>query len=749
MKKELLVPAGNYESLIQAIHNGCDAVYVGGVKFGARKSANNFTNEEMVKTIKYCHLYGVKIYVTVNTIIYEDELKEVLEYIKFLHINGVDAVIMQDLGLITKVRRMFPNLEIHASTQLHIHNKEDLLHLKDLGVKRVVLARELSIEEVKKLEGIIDLEIFIHGALCISYSGQCLFSSMVLDRSGNRGECAGFCRLPYTLVENNKKIDTTYNYLLSPKEIATINEFDKIMDLDVVSFKIEGRMKSPFYVGFITKLYRMAMDAYYSNKKFTLDQETLNKLLVLYNREFSKGHLFKEENYDLMNIKSPSHIGIKLGEVIEVGEKIKIKLSEEVNQEDGIRFISSNTGMILNFIYNEKDLLINKASKGEIIFVDNKIGLDTLGDVHKTLDNKLNKELAVYELKRIPIKIKVFAKLNEELQIELDDSYNKVLVKGNVIGSAINNPTTIERITEQVLKLGNTPFSCNDIVTEIEDNLFIPIKEINELRREAVEELISLRENDKKEVIIIEDKKEITNKNKENDYKLNILVRNLEQLKVAIDKKVNNIYVTDIKLYNEYKEHDNVYLRLDRVTNNIVDYNDSNLLLGELGSFYKYKDNNKVVSDYYFNVVNSLYVNYLTDNNVSLVTLSVENKLNNMIDILNNVKHPDKCETIIYGTIELMVMKHCPLNMLVNKEEKCNVCRGDNDYYLEDRNKSRYKIVTDKCITHIMNSRVMDNTNYIKDLKKNNCLNYRVELFLENGKETGKIIDEVLYLLNN
>lgn len=748
MKKELLVPAGDFLSLLQAVHNGCDAVYVGGVKFGARKFANNFDDDEMVKAIKYCHLYGVKIYVTVNTIIYEKEVKEVIEYIRFLHNSGVDAVIMQDLGLITKVRKMFPNLEIHASTQLHNHNKEDLLHLKELGVKRVVLARELSIEEVKKLEGILDLEIFIHGALCISYSGQCLFSSMVLDRSGNRGECAGFCRLPYTLIENDKKVDTTYNYLLSPKEIATINEFDKIMDLDVVSFKIEGRMKSPFYVGFITKLYRMAIDSYYKKEKFILDENTFKRLLVLFNREFSKGHLFKEENYDLMNIKSPNHIGIKLGEVLEVGEKIKIRLDEEVNQEDGIRFISSNTGMILNFIYDERDMLINKASKGEIIFVDNKIGFETLGDVYKTLDNKLNKELSIYELKKIPVDIKVIAKLDQELQIELFDSINKVIIKGNIVGSAINNPTTMDRIEEQVLKLGNTPFVCNGIVSDIDDNLFIPIKEINELRREAVEKLISLRENNKKEVIIVEENEEkITDKKVEVKNKINVLVRTLEQLQVALDKKIDNIYVTDIKLYNEYKDHDNIYLRLDRVTNNVIEYKNSNLLVGELGSFYKYKDNNKIVTDYYFNVVNSLYVDYLTANNVNLVTLSVENKLDNLIDILNNVKQSDKCEVIVYGTVELMVMKHCPINMLINKEEKCNACRNGNDYYLEDRNKSRYKIINDKCITHIMNSRVIDNMDYIKNLKENNCSNYRIELFLEDGIETNKILDKILDII--
>ena len=199
MKKELLAPAGSFDTLKQAIHNGCDAVYLGGKKFGARKFASNFDEEEMVMAIEYCHLYGVKIYVTVNTLIYEDEIEEVLEYIKFLHMNHVDAVIMQDIGLITRVRERFPELEIHASTQLHTHNQKQVELLENLGVKRVVVAREMSIDEINKLDTKLEIEAFIHGALCVCYSGQCLFSSLLLNRSGNRGECAGICRLPFSL----------------------------------------------------------------------------------------------------------------------------------------------------------------------------------------------------------------------------------------------------------------------------------------------------------------------------------------------------------------------------------------------------------------------------------------------------------------------------------------------------------------------------------------------------------------------
>jgi len=192
VKKELLSPAGDFETLKQAIHNGCDAVYLGGKRFGARKFASNFDDDEMIRAIKYCHLYGVKIYVTVNTVIFESEVDDCLEYITFLHKNGVDAVIMQDMGMITLVRQVLPNLEIHVSTQAHTHNIEQIKLLEKLGVSRVVVAREMSLDEINKLDTNLEIEAFIHGALCVSYSGQCLFSSLIGGRSGNRGKCARY-----------------------------------------------------------------------------------------------------------------------------------------------------------------------------------------------------------------------------------------------------------------------------------------------------------------------------------------------------------------------------------------------------------------------------------------------------------------------------------------------------------------------------------------------------------------------------
>lgn len=251
-KTELLSPAGNMKTLISAVNNGADAVYIGGKMFGARAFADNFSFGEINEAIKYCHLYGVKLYVTANTVIFENEIEEFLDYMKFLYESGVDAVIMQDLGMINLVRRLIPDLEIHASTQINAHNDESLYLLESMGVKRAVLAREMSLDEIKSLKSSIEKEVFIHGALCVSYSGQCLFSSLNGGRSGNRGRCVQSCRLPYELYDD-KKIKTEGKYLLSTKELCLVNNIKDILDASIDSLKIEGRMKSPELLDMLLK----------------------------------------------------------------------------------------------------------------------------------------------------------------------------------------------------------------------------------------------------------------------------------------------------------------------------------------------------------------------------------------------------------------------------------------------------------------------------------------------------------------
>ena len=263
-KPELLSPVGNIDALKAAINAGCDAVYLGGKLFGARSYAGNFDDEEMIEAIKYAHIYGVKVYVTMNTMIYESEVEAFINYVDFLHRNNVDALIIQDLGMMDLIRKTYPNLELHASTQMNVHNVEGVKLLEELGLKRVVLARETNIEKIKEIKQKtnIELEIFVQGALCISYSGQCLMSSLLNGRSGNRGTCSQCCRMKYDLISDNKKVNTD-EYLLSTKDLNTLEHLDQLIEVGVDSLKIEGRMKRPEYVYLMTNIYRKAIDGNY------------------------------------------------------------------------------------------------------------------------------------------------------------------------------------------------------------------------------------------------------------------------------------------------------------------------------------------------------------------------------------------------------------------------------------------------------------------------------------------------------
>lgn len=743
MKKELLSPAGNMESLYQAVQNGCDAIYLSGKSFGARKFASNFTRDELVDAIRYCHLYGVRIYVTVNTLVHDSETEELFDYVRFLYENGVDALIMQDLGMIRTIREMYPNLEIHASTQLHNHNKEDLKLLKKLGVRRAVLARELSIDEIKKLDSDIELEVFIHGALCISYSGQCLFSSVVLNRSGNRGECAGFCRLPYDLIEDSKKVSLPNKYLLSPRELNTVENLHELLSLDsVTSLKIEGRMKSPEYVGFVTALYREAIDSYECGKSFHLSEERKKQLLVLYNRGFTKGHLFHDSKENLMNPKSPNHAGILLGQVVEVANKrIKIRLVEDLNQGDGIRF-SNGEGMIANFIYNQKDLLVSSIKKGEVAILDNKVGLTTLGMVQKTTDKNFIDSLKLVNKRKIGISGKLIARPGERLSLELTDGENLVQKLGDIVEWAKTSPTDETRIFSQIAKLKETPFQM-DYLEIVARDVFIPIKELNELRREAVFELMEKRMESKRDGLPHESK--ITPlEQQEKKITVSVLVRNKEQLDVAKNMGVDRIYLTDEKLYEQEKS-ENIFLKTKKVVSHYKERKNENLLISEVGGILFYQGN-KMITDYSCNAYNHKTVAFFHEMGVDTVTLSVELSSHEIEEVMQSYQEEynmmPRVEVFIYGRRELMTMKHCIISTILNQKKACSLCKT-HQYFLEDRNKERYPIQTDCPITYLFESKPLNLISEIEKLNQAGVSSFRIELFNENREEVKKILGKV------
>ena len=700
-KKELLAPVGDMECLRQAVFNGCDAVYLASKSFGARKFATNFTNEEIVEAIKFSHLYGVKVYVTMNTLVKNNEVEDFLEQAYFLHKNGVDALIVQDFGMICLLLLMYPNLEIHASTQANTSSKETCKLFYDLGVKRVVFSRELSIDEIDSIDTSIEKEVFIHGALCISYSGLCLMSSMLGGRSGNRGECTGTCRMPFTLVKNGK-ILSEKKYLLSTKELNTTKFIKRLLSSSIDSFKIEGRMKSPLYVGFITKFYRKLID----EEAINLFEET-NKLKTIFNRDFTKGRLFNASCKELLNTDSPNHIGLEIGEVIDVNkDKIKIKLQKgyQLNQYDAIRFLKSKSGLVVNFLYDKKMMLTNCSN--DICYVDNKINLEKNDIVVKTQDYLLNKEFQNIDQKRINISFEVEAILGKKLKITISDGIDKFSLEEDAIFKAIKTATTKEDIIKKLNKLGDSPFICNKFLIDLDDNIFIPIKIINEMRRKLVDKLISIRKNKKVEVI----KKEVVfTKSMEHNKKNNnisCLVRNKEQLDVCLELNVDRVYVAERKLYDLYKDNEKVYFMTERCGFDIT----NNLMERSLVSEYFDFSNLDVILNYSLNVTNIYTAYYLNKMNIKSITLSPELSEIEINDFLE--KYISKFgftsfEILGYGRVFNMIIKGNILDINVNSYE----------YNLIDFKNRKFPVYFDGINTYILN--------YINnDLSKksNNCL---------------------------
>ena len=688
IKHELLAPAGNMECLKQAIFSGADAVYVGCKKFGARKFAGNFTNDEIIEAIKLCHLYGVKIYATMNTLVKNDEVDSFLNQVEFLHKNGIDAILIQDFGMLCLVLEKYPNLEVHASTQANTSSKETAELFYKLGVKRVVFSREMSLEEINSIDVPIEKEVFVHGALCICYSGCCLMSSQIGHRSGNLGECAGSCRLPYTL-KHNGKILANNKYLLSTKELNTSTNFKELLESNILCFKIEGRMKSPEYVGFITRFYRNLIDNY----EQTNIKEANSELKTIFNRGFTTGHLFNCTEEELMNTKSPNHIGLQIGKVIEVTkDKIKIKLDKPLNQQDGIRFLNSNKGLIVNYLYNKNKKLVNTAT--DICYIDNKIGLTENDIVCKTIDYNLNKSLKELPSRKIPVTITVEAHISKNLSIELiDDQNNKISLQGNIVEKARTEAITQERIKQQASKLGNTPFECQNVHLKCDEEIFISIKELNDIRRSAVEKLIKKRKNCKVkfESKNVEFKKLQTEKMSPG---IVAIVKTEEQLLTCLSNNIERIYTEVKPLYEKYKCKQTVFYKSKRCQLELKDnvYNSS--LVSDYFDFSKYEE---LSGDYGLNVYNIYTAYYLHKLGIQAVTLSVELsqlEIEQFIRLYESTfKEKSTFQMLCYGTVENMIIKGNILN--INKD--------DFDYRLTDIKSRVFPIFYDGVLTHVMN----------------------------------------------
>ena len=418
---ELLAPAGSLKTLKAVIHAGADAVYLGGSMFGARAYANNFNKEELLEAIRFGHIHGRKIILAVNTLLKEYELGQLYDYLHPYYEAGLDAVIVQDMGVMEFIKTHFPNLPIHTSTQMTITNVEGARLLKEQGVERVVTAREMSLEEIQRIhdEVGVELESFIHGALCYCYSGQCLFSSIIGGRSGNRGRCAQPCRLSYEVLQGEKSLTGHHaTPILSLKDMCTLPFLYELADHGVYSFKIEGRMKTPEYAAGVVSIYRKYMDSYLDGSRIPVEKKDIRALLELGNRGgFTNGYYYHHNDSDMLSGESASH-----------------------NKSEGV------------------------------------------------LQDNIRREYVDTELKE---KIKGKLILNKECPAKIEVQYGKIKVsyQGDMVLVAQNRPLTKEVVTEKITKTGNTPFVFENLEVTMDDDIFMPVNQLNQLRRGALEAL--------------------------------------------------------------------------------------------------------------------------------------------------------------------------------------------------------------------------------------------------------------------
>ncbi len=510
-KPELLAPAGSWEALVAAVQNGADAVYLGGKLLNARQSAANFNDEELARAVEYAHVRGVKVYVTVNTLVADEELEEAARFLFFIRNAGADAAILQDLGLAALARAVVPDLPLHASTQMTVHNSPAVEHLLKMGLKRFILARELSLGEIKKIkeETGAEVEVFIHGALCVCYSGQCLFSSMVGGRSGNRGRCAQPCRLPYALVDERgwplADPARVGEYILSPRDLNTSQNLPDLLQAGVDAFKIEGRMKRPEYVAVVTRVYRRLIDrtAALGVQNFYVEPEEAQDLAQIFNREFTTGYLYGRPGKEMMSYLRPNNRGVFLGRVRRnEGGYLQVALEGRLNVGDGLEVWVTQGGRdgfeVKEIISNGKRVV--SAPPGQTVKLAYRGPARTGDRIFKTHDRELvERARATFasprEARKIPVRVSVRGRVGEPLFIFLqDEEKNTGEGRTRAVGRAAEKrPLTAEFLYEQVDRLGNTPFSIAEFDCRLQGEVIYPVGEINEARRQAVSALSAAR----------------------------------------------------------------------------------------------------------------------------------------------------------------------------------------------------------------------------------------------------------------
>jgi putative protease len=790
LNPELLAPAGGWDCLRAAVANGADAVFFGLPRFNARLRADNFTEEELPEVTAFCHRHGVKAYVTLNTLVFTAELDDAAEYLRLLNRSGVDALIVQDIGLVRLASAIAPELSIHASTQMTLTSPQGVEVAKGLGITRSVLARELSLRELERFDTErMPLEVFVHGALCVAYSGQCLTSESLGQRSANRGECAQACRMPYELVVDGVLRDLgDKRYLLSPQDLAAVNDIPKLIECGVTSFKIEGRLKSPEYVAAVCQVYRKAIDATLAGQPREASDEDRYQLEMTFSRGLYSGWMHGVNHQELVHARFGKKRGPFVGRITEIGtEFVAFDSQAPLKQGDGIVFdtgadTDQEQGGRIYEIRGDRHYFRYGHLDPRRLKVGDRIWKTDDPDLNKHLRNSYGGRIEARNSK--PFDVSLSGQAGEPLVMTSSDIRVASVIP---LEAARNAPLTEEKLRAQLEKTSDTGLELRSLSLQLEGDVIIPISEINRMRRELLEKLLIASERKRPEVW--------TNwrnifKNSlvelpavaavESDLSLKVLCRSMEQIGVALDAGITELYA-DFEDIRRYKEavaltrekarsvgskvaSARILLatpRIQKATEEgffklIENASPDGVLIRNLGAISYFAERNlTAVGDFSLNVSNPLTAQFFMSKNGSRgldrVTISYDLNVPQVLDLLESAP-PEWFELTLHQHMPMFHMEHCVFAAFLSEGKDHTDCGRPCDrhrVHLRDRVGMKHPLRADVgCRNTLFNAVAQTGAGYFKELRAAGLRHFRVELLEEDAAQTGDILRAYQALLS-
>lgn len=795
---ELLAPAGDFICLQAAIANGADAVYFGVDQFNARVRAQNFTLNSLPETMAYLHKYGVKGYVTLNILIFEDELEDVKKLVKACMKAGVDGLIVQDLGLISMIREMSPDFPIHGSTQLTLTSAEAIDFLNSYQLEVAVLGRENNLKQIQKISSqtMIPLEVFVHGALCVSYSGQCLTSEVLGGRSANRGECAQACRLPYDLVVDGKiKEMGDIAYVLSPKDLVAIDLVPELIEAGVQIFKIEGRMKSPEYVANVVQKYRQAIDAYYQEKNFVLTRELKNELEQSFSRGFTHGFLKGTNHKQLLDGTYPKSRGVYIGKVERVlKDAVVCNIENPIKRGDGIVFDAGHpeakeeggrifdlrqkgkkiegeirSGLV-EIVPGRTQVHLKKVKPGQKIWKTNDPALDRL------LQKTYQKETDI-AYKRHTLSVVATGKNGEPLKsvwTDIETGHSIEVLSTEPLQLAMKRPLTEEYLHSQWSRLGDTVFALETVKILTTEEIILPVKLLNEMKRIAAEKLLEMRMKPQEyqytdvDVYAINDRT-ATHVDENIPAVLLPLCRTMEQILAVCQSKLQilycdfefmHMYPEAVELAHQYGKA--IYLATPRVhmpneiaiLKGILKANPDGILVRNLGAmsyFTREQVKLPLIADYSFNVSNHKSAEVLLNKGAERVTAGFDLNEEQVIQMLQYTRN-GKVELVIHQHLPMFHMEHCVYCTFLSSGTDYTNCGRPCEKHqiaLKDRLGMLHPVRVDTgCRNTVYNAIEQSAAEYVDAFHDAGVIFFRVEFLEEDQRQVKERLQLYTDLLN-